>query len=239
MIYLLYGADKDKARTKANELVQSLLKKKPDASFFKITSENWNESVLQEYIGSQGLFEQKYIVLLDGLFELKDAKEITLKILKEMKESPHIFIFREGELDKPTLGKFERNAVKVQEFSEKGEAVKKKEFNLFSMTDALGQRDKKNLWVLYQKAKQAGMEDEQIHGTLFWQVKSMIIAAGSKNAGEAKLNPFVFSKASAYAKNFSEEELIKLSGNLVTLYHDSRRGVHDLDRALEGFILEA
>jgi len=237
MLYFIHGTDKDKARQKANDLVAALQKKKPDASFFKLTSENWSEGSFEEYIGGQGLFENKYIVLVDGLFGDKVTKEFISKRLKEIKESQNVFIFREGEVDKATLTKIEKNAEKVQEFGTGEAKGKKQEFNTFSLTDALGRRDKKQLWVLYHMAKQANVEDEQIHGVLFWQVKNMMLAQKTQNAAEAGLNPFVFSKAQGFARNFRDGELAKMSGELVSLSHEARRGAHDFDVALERWIL--
>lgn len=237
MLYFLYGGDKDKARSKAHGLVETLLKKKPDASFFKLTLENWSEAHFEEYIGGQGLFENKYVVLADGLFENKEVKEFIVKRLKDLKESQNIFIFREGELDKASLTKIEKNAEKVQELVLANEPRKKEEFNVFSLTDAFGRRDRKNLWILYNQAKNANVEDEQIHGILFWQVKNMLLASKVKSANDAGLSPFVFSKAQGFSKNFSAEELEKKSADLIELYHDARRGIHDFSLSLERFIL--
>ncbi len=237
MLYCIYGSDKDKARAKAADLVAALQKKKPDAAFFKMTDEDFTESHLEEYIGGQGLFANKYIVLCDGLFLNKEIKEIVVKRLKDINASQNVFIFREGELDKATLTKIEKNSEKVQEYSFDEKPVKKQEFNVFSLADALGKRDRKSLWVLYRQAKDANVEDEQIHGILFWQLKSLILAQVSRSAAEAGLNPFVFGKAQGFARNFSKEELLVKSGELVRLYHEARRGVHDLDMALEKWIL--
>lgn len=237
MLYFLYGSDKDKARQKAADLVAALQKKKPDASFFKLTLENWSEGSFEEYIGGQGLFENKYIVLADGLMEDKPTKEFISKRLKDLHESQNVFIFREGELDKATLTKAEKNSEKVQEFALKGVEEKKEEFKIFVLTDALGRRDKKALWILYHEAKNANVEDEQIHGILFWQVKNMLLAQKTGSAKEAGLNPFVYSKSQGFGRNFKEGELSKLSSQLVHLYHDARKGIHDLDVALEKWIL--
>ncbi len=237
MLYFLYGEDKDKARAKATGLVETLLKKKPDAAFFKLTDENFSEAHFEEYIGGQGLFENKYIVLADGLFGNKEIKEFVVKRLKDLKESQNIFILREGETDKATLTKIEKNAEKVQEFALANAPQKKEEFKIFSLTDAFGRRDRKALWVLYQQAKLANVEDEQIHGILFWQVKNMLVSMQTKSAADAGLNPFVFTKAQGFARNFKNEELVKKSAELVELYHDARRGIHELGSAMECFIL--
>ena len=73
------------------------------------------------------------------------------------------------------------------------------------------------MWVLYQKAKMQNIADEQIHGILFWKVKSLILSAKSQH--------------------YSQEELKKLLNKLVSLYHNTRKGIHEMDSAMERFIL--
>ncbi len=242
MIYLLYGSNIDKSREKLHDLVNSLLKKKPDASHLKITDENFNEAELDEHISGLGLFASKSIIEVDNVFRNKDAKEVILKRIKDIAASDNVFVFLEGELNKTEVTKFEKNAEKIQEFeldtpSSVG-AVKIKDFNIFSLTDALGRRDKKQLWVLYTKAKQREIADEEIHGILFWQIKATLLALQTKSAAEAGLNPFVYQKSLGFAQNFSLPELKKISSNLISIYHNARRGIHDFDVALEKFILE-
>src|SRR3989338_11685582 len=149
MLYLLHGTNQDEARRKGNELLESLQKKKPDAAVFKLDAEKWSAAFFEELIGGQGLFERKYIVYVAGVFENKDIKEYVIGNLKAVAESPNIFIFVEGELDKATLTKFEKVATKVQVFGEKGKGketlAQKKEFNIFSITDAFGRRDRKEV----------------------------------------------------------------------------------------------
>lgn len=235
MIYLLHGNDIHTSRKKLHVLLDGLFKKRPNAEYFHITSQNLSEYNIEELISSQGLFEQKYIVVLDNLLEDKDQKDELLKSLKEIQKAEHVFIFLEGKLDAKTVTKFEKYAEKIQEFNVKD--IKKERFNTFSLTDALGARDKKRLWTLYQKAKKERVAPEEIHSILFWQVKSMLLTLHSDNAKEAGLNPFVFNKSRSFLKNYSEKEIQNLSQKLVTLSHDARRGIHEFDVALERFIL--
>src|SRR6185369_9649773 len=100
MIYFYQGEDITKGREKANALVDSLQKKKPDASVFRMNSENFDIARLSEYVESQGLFSNKYIVFLDRLSEDKNIKEEFIDKLKEIQESENIFIILEGKLDK-------------------------------------------------------------------------------------------------------------------------------------------
>ncbi len=255
MIYLLHGENTEKARAKAHELVDTLRAKKPDASFFKIEAAQFSAEKLDELINSQGLFESKYIVLLDRVFENKEAKEQLLDSRKELAESPHIFIFLEGKIDKATLTKLEKVAAKSQAFEvngssdgfggksrnfavgETGGQFSIGEFNIFGLGDALGRRDRKELWFLYSKAALRDIPAEEIHGILFWAWKSMALAAASKDAAEAGINPYVFQKSSGFAKNFSKEELANMGGRLVRMSHDAHRGKVDFDIELERFVL--
>lgn len=236
MLYLLYGSDTDKARAKARELLETLQKKKPDAAVFRIEPEKWGEVHLEEFIGGQGLFEKKLLIFADRLFENEEAEAAIEKNLKEVAKSDNIFIFLEQKVAKPLLLEITEVAEKVQAFESK-EAKKKPDFNVFSLTDAFGRRDKKKLWVLYQRALQTDAVPEEIHGILFWQVKSMLLASGAKAATEAGVAPFVFTKAKSFLKNYSVAELQNLSSVLVRMYHDAHRGVHDFEVALERFVL--
>jgi DNA polymerase III delta subunit len=251
MIYFLHGTDTDKARAKGRELVASLQKKKPDAAFFTVNAEIWNASgtgfggaVIDEYAGGQGLFENKFIVLVDRVGEEKDNREELAEKAALMAESDNIFIVVEGKLDKPTVTALTKVAAKTQEFevsvggAASGGGKKSDGVSIFAIGDAFGRRDKKELWTLYRQFIDMGMAPEEIHGTLFWQAKSIAIAARASGAGDSGLSPFVYQKAKAYADNFKPEELRKLLDDLIAVSHDSRRGKHELETALEMLLLK-
>lgn len=229
MIYVFHGS---KTLDKFNKLIENLLKKKPDASIFKINSESYSPDSLQELIQGQGLFEKKYVVSLNGLLQ----EEEILSNLKEIAESENIFVFWEESIDKKTLKKLEKYSEKISGIEDIKE--KKETFNMFSFSDSLGKRDKKQLWILYQRALQQSVRPEEIHGIFVWQAKSMILASSTDSAKEANMKEFPYNKAKGYAKNFTKEELQSLLRRLVSIYHDSRRGIHEFDVAMEKFVLE-
>lgn len=242
MIYLLHGADTDKSRAKMHELVDSLRAKKPDAAYFKMDEEHWNQAELEEYCGGQGLFENKLIIVLDHLLDNEEIAPVLLEQIEVIAASPNIFIILEGKLDNDSLKKFVGHAEKVQEFEEtsaqKAATAKSKErFNVFSLAEALGKRDRKNLWVLYRRALLENISPEEIHGTLFWQAKSIALARQAKSAREAGMKDFPFSRAKVYANNFSKQESSELLNKLIHMSHDSRRGLLDISLALEEFSL--
>jgi len=246
MIYLFYGTDKIKARGIAQKTVAAAQKKHKEADFFKLNTENFSENKLDELIGSQGLFYSGSVILADNLCEEKEVSAILLKKLKEIKASPNFFVFLEGELNKKELEAFKKQAEKVEEFikpfkklSKKEElALKGEKIDFFDFANTLGERNKKMLWTLYQEALAEEVPSEEVHGIFFWQVKAMLSALKSKDAIEAGLNPFVFTKAKNYAKNFTENKLKQMSAKLCAMYHEAHRGKLDFAVALEKFILE-
>jgi DNA polymerase III delta subunit len=159
-----------------------------------------------------------------------------LKRLKDMKESENIVIWSEGELNKAPLEKIKKHAEKIEEF-EKKEVFKKKEFSIFFMADALGERDKRKLWLLFVEALRRGKVMEEMHGTLFWQLKTILLAKRTKSASEAGINPYPYGKAKSFAKNWGEEELNRALLNLCEMYHRAHRGEVDFEIAMERFAL--
>lgn len=237
MIYLVHGNDNNLVRDKLHGLLRALSIKKPNAEVFRITSEDWAKEKIDELMESQGLFERKYIVVLDYLLGNKEAAEVLFSKLAELKSSENVFVIVEGAIDAAKLTKLGKVAEKTWKADSK-ETTAKKSFNVFSLTDALGRRDKKNLWALYHKAILTGSEPEELHGLLLWQVKNLLIASQSGSAEEAGQKPFVWMKAQGFLKNFTEEDLKKSSASLVDIYHNARRGIVEFDVALEKFILQ-
>ncbi len=156
--------------------------------------------------------------------------------MKELKAADHAFIFNEVSPKAPVKKLIEKHAEKVWETAET-KTTAKQPFNVFAMTDALGERNRAKLWVLYQKALADNGVIEEIHGLLFWQVKTMLGAAQSKTAEEAGLKPFVWGKAQGFLRNYTLPELKKISSEMVNVYHGARLDSLSLEDSLEVFIL--
>lgn len=216
MLYFFYGTDSAKARAKASILVASLREKRPEASVFKMGADDWNAEQFGNLIGGQGLFHPISLVQLSDAFENEEAKEYVSAHLSELAESPNVFVLVEGTVDAETVRNVKKCADKTLEF--KTVKNEKEKFQVFSLADALGERDKRGLWVLYQRALLEGLAPENINGVLFWKVKDMLTAR----------------YPSRYWKT---EELKNLSARFVALYHDSHRGIHDFSIGLERLVL--
>lgn len=237
MLYFLYGNDTQKARKKLNTLINALLAKKKDAMLLRVNNENFSPSDVRDLASTQGLFESKSIIVFDSIFENTTDKEILLDNVKDLQESQNVFIILEEKPDKKSITKITKYAEKVQEFLLPKGSETRSGFNIFELSDALGMRNRKKLWVLYQTGKLNNVSDEEMHGILFWGTKNMLLAKSAKTAKEAGLSSFVYGKAKKFSDNFSEEELCVTSGRLLTIYHDARRGIEPLTIAFEKFVL--
>lgn len=235
MLYVIYGTDTHKARAKLHDLLDLAKKKRPEAELFKLTTENWSEGQFDELLVAQGLFEQKYTTVLDNLFEKKDLKNYVMDRLEEMKESEQIFLMLESSIDAASLKKLEKFSEKVQEFEKRED--KKPNINIFSITDGLVQKDKKKLWISYVDLLGKGAVAEEVHGILFWQVKNMILASRAGSAGETGLSPFVYKNALTGARNYKNEDLQKMSSELVDMTHRVRQGQGELEIMIEKWVL--
>ncbi len=248
MLYVFHGSDTHSAITKSSALVNSLRAKKPDASYVRVEAGTWTSSIIEEHLGGQGLFSNKYIILLDRIMENLEAKEKLPEFASAMNESANIFVVVEGKLNAELKKAFEKSAEKMVECEEIQKQERdlskslsgrnrKEEFNIFALADAVGQKDSFKAWSVYRQAIDNGVEAESIAGTLFWQIKSMILAKMTSTATEAGLNPFVFGKAKRYSNNYSPDELGQWAKNIIGLYHDGHRGKVDLELSLEKFLL--
>jgi len=110
-------------------------------------------------------------------------------------------------------------------------------FNIFSITEALSLRDKRNAWTLYQKALGAGLVPEEVFWKMVWQVKSLMLASRTKTAEEAGMKPYPYSKAKSTLRNWQEGELEDLSRKLVVGYHACRLGEEEMETLIEKILL--
>lgn len=231
MLKVFTGKNSNELRARIEKELGELRKKK--RSVVTVTDASFSPAAVSSYLGDQDLFGQTYAIFLDRISSNTEARDFFWDNLEALTESPNEFLLLEEKLSAENIKAIEKVGGGV--YIEKAVAAKPKElFNIFSLADALGERNKKNLWVLYEKALRQGKTPEEIAGVFFWQIKSMLALSGG---GGKVLNPYVKSKATRFLKQYSEEELKKLSSSLVRGYHESRRRGFPLEGKLEQFIL--
>lgn len=254
MLYLFYGTDAVTARAKMHAVLEGGKKKRPDAEVFRIEAGGFQEGMIDEWTGGMGLFEHKMIVVLDRVFENKEAMDVIAARAEALGASENLILILEGKLDKKTVEKLSKHAQKAELFEEKKEGrqfglgagngpggsgkVALKDWNAFAIADAFAARDKKKLWSLVAVSEFHDVPPEEISGMLFWQAKSMLLASGpNATAASTGLSPFVFDKSKRGAANYSSAELRKLASALISSYHEAHRGLLDLSVDLERFAL--
>lgn len=237
MLYLFHSSDITLARAKAQALLATLRVKKPDAALVRFDGENVSPPALLELAQTQGLFVQKCIVLLDTLSNAEEP-DMLWETLGALASSENIFILVEKTPKKDLLKRFEKTATEVREIIVRGaRAPARAPENPFAIADAFLEKNGARLWAVYLRLLDMGLLPESLLGTLFWQVKVLLLAKSARSAEEAGLKAFPFSKAKQAAGKFTEAELRARAEELVTLYHEAHRGAFSLERGLERWCL--
>ncbi len=233
MLYFIHGQSQ-KVFQKAEVMVASLLAKKPDAVVWKLEHEHIMNGKIAEFVGGQSLFATKYIVTMSRVLEDADTAEIAMEFLDAIHESDNVFIWVEEKVLAKPLKQIEKVAAKTQYFEPNAKTVTKP--NIFDLASAFADRDKKRAWILYVEALQH-FSPEEIYGTLWWQVKMMLLARLTKTAAEAGVKDFPYSKARGFLRKYSDDEVTELARNLIAVYHESRLDGEELELNLENLIL--
>ena len=232
MIYFFHGTDAARAKQKIRKLTDALLSKKPDAVYFYFDDQTLDSNFLEGIYKSTGLFSEHHIIVLDRVFYVLESKET----IENMRDSEHVFILFEDTPQKEDLRYLQKNSEKSEEFNEQKLDKKDSRKNLFALTDAVCSGDKKISWMLYRELIDSGTSAEEIQPMLFWQLKTMLMVSESKNAGEAGLKPFVFTKSRKGIEKHGKEKVRELSRKIVNALYDSRQG-KNLENELEKVLL--
>lgn len=230
MLAVFYGTDRTGVR---NAAAAFLATHTPNIAADTIDGTTAIAGELATLVDAQSLFGGIESYIIDTPSANTEFETEVLSHMKNMAESKNVFVILESGLLAAARKKYERHASEVAEYA----AEKAERFNTFAMADALAKRDKKNLWVLLEEARMAGLRPEEITGMLWWQLKSLRLAAVSSTAVEAGMKEYPFKKAKGALRNFQAGEVEKLSQSLLKLYHDGHQGIRDMDLALEEWVL--
>jgi len=239
MLYLFYGFDNEKKRKAIESLVSKLFdNSKLETELFIMNDIDFDKNKIETLIITAGLFKDKIIVILENILEEKEHESYVLDKIKEFSSSLNVFIIIANVISKKIVDKFTKYATEVNCFELSKNSITKNTFNIFSLTDAFGRRDKKGLWILFQKALSSEIVPEEILQILFWQTKMMILSKTENSESNRGINPFVLKKSSSFTRNFTEDELSKISSKLVSIFHQNRTETRDLNIDIEKLILE-
>jgi len=237
MLTVLVGTDKHARGERLAALLFPYVKGGADIRAYSDVSFDPDE--LRGIAGSQSLFGEKIVVTITGLSDTTELREEFEKIIPILAESTHRFILSENALVAAFVKKAQAHDATVEEFKEKDKPKKAEVFNTFALTDAFADRNRAQAWAFYRKAIDLGLEPRELHGKIFWIVKSMLVASTAKSAGESGLNPFVYQKAKRSSQNFAPGELERFTVELAEMFHDALVSGINIETALEAFILRS
>ena len=210
MLYLYSGTDRKKTRAAMNVALQKIAKK--GTPIARVTDAN-TLADLQAVLQGAGMFEESRVVVLNDILLNEGMRTHLLDALPWLKKSTENFFILEEKPDAATRKQIEKYAESSNRFDCPS---KKKDDTIFVLANALRRKDRKSLWVAYQRELAKDSAPEAIHGVLFWAAKDICM---KPRAGEPQ----------GRAK--------KLVEVLAELPHEARRRGEELEYALERFVL--
>ena len=233
MVYLFYGSDRDHLLAEFGKMV--LAYTQAGATIIRIHGLEFDALAVEEYLTAQSLLGGDVVVVTNGLLENKNAREYVREHIDRIAASQAVFLFLEGTLLPADQKIFETVAKKI--FHHNTHLAQGPRFDIFRIPNALGRRNRKELWVLFEQAHINGITTEEIFWQCVRQVKTMLLVSTTGlSAEKLGMNPNHYHYAFVAARNYSHQELRSLSRSLVSMYHDTRRSSTDLRILLERFI---
>ncbi len=233
MIRCYFGDDTQRARMEARAFFEQLRAESPSAhaSYFDDTLFDLTGAV--DAFTSESLFGGENILYFDGILDHPDGESFFRTVLRE---TDHQVIIREVAPGKDLKAFFERlGEVKEYPLAKKFES----RIDSFGVVNALARKDKKASWVEFEKVRKAGSAMEEVHGTVFWGFKTMLITSilPKPAALRCGVKESSYRTYSTLAKNFTLHELKDKVTTLKEIYHKGHRGEGGLEELLEEFIL--
>lgn len=231
MYVVFSGSDRGGVRDAATKYIEAHLP--ADATLTTIEAGGYEEGVVGDALGATSLFGGVEWFVFDTPSDQEHFAQAVAEALPELAESTNTFVILESTLLAAKKKQYGKYATDHQDFT----ADKVERFNTFTMAEALANKDKRRLWVLLQEARLSGLREEEIIGMLWWQLKSLRLAAQTTSAAEAGMKEFPYNKAKRALVKFAPQEIEKLSQSLLVLYHDGHAGVRDMNISLEEWTL--
>jgi hypothetical protein len=231
MIYLFYGSDADKVRTKAFDWVAAARTKEPNLAYARLTREDLTPAALDEAAAAGGLFVSRLLIVIDDPFPTASGRAdpdgaddapapdgCTNSIIEEYVErlaaSDNAIVVLAPKLPAMRAKKLAAQAKITYRF-DAAERAQSRGFNA-ALVNALATRSRETLWLEVARALHAGDRPEMLHGLLHWKARDLMEKG---------------------ARAWSPEEARALSFGLIELLMDTRRKGLDLSRSLERFAL--
>lgn len=232
MLYLCIGEQYESRKKKYDALICTLQNKRPNSELVVLDPEEESSiALLEQHISSIGLFDEKSIIKASGVFENPGCASFVLNNINEIVASDNVFVLSEHKLSKQEHNTLDKAGATIYEFSA---PQTNKNPSLFYLGDLLLQKNKSKLWLAIWEELGRGISIEELVGILVWQSKSLHLAL-THSQTQSGLKSFVYNKCTR--SPWKAQEAQKLHLELVTIYHESRRGGLDLSERVEQLVL--
>lgn len=231
---IFIGDDIARSREALAHALNDARAKDPDAIVTRFDDLSTDLSRIHEALSAVSMFGGKNIVVIDGLLAHDDG-EMIYRSIAERGHPVNTLLIREGAAKKNVrdlLG--EIGTIETYTLNEQKDTKPD-----FRMADAIGARDRRSAWAEFIKLRRSGKAAEDVHGTAFWVLKTLLLCARETKAEILKMGvkPYTYQKNLSASKNFSARELEEKLGELKTMYHHAHQGDGDLAILLERFLL--
>lgn len=229
MIYLFYGSDVEKARSKAFEWVAKARVKEPNLAYVRLAREELTPAALEDAALSGGLFVKRLLILIDDPFpnaratseeeetgEEEGMENVFEEHIDALAASDNAIIILAPRLTAARAKKLAAKAKVEYKFDLPAQAVKPERGFNTNLVNALATRSREKLWLEINRALREGDAPEMLHGLLHWKARDLMEKGG---------------------RAWAPKEARQLSLALITLLQDSRRKGLDLSESLERFAL--
>lgn len=188
------------------------------------------------YLEQRGMFTPRVTLVIDRPMDSAEGKEYVLEHAETFAASDTQVFIIQPDVDAVTKKKLEKlGTVEVYDVPHTQNVAPPP--NSFALVDAVQAGDRKRAWILYRQLIVSGASAEEVHGTLAWAARGVVLASKTKSADEAGMKPFPYDKAKRVARTLPPGVAEAQSAELVRLYHDARMGRGTLEDLLEVYLL--
>ncbi len=178
MLYIFYGNDIKKVLGASQKLVEGLKAKREFAQVFYFYPDNFNKEGLDTQQSAQGLFFDKHIFVFKNFIEnKKEIRDYVLNNLESFRDSNHLYIVLENEIDEKYLEKITKiKDINIKEYKTKTAFKEDNSGKLFNLAAAImrpnkSSFDKINIITQIDEVKKAGTAPEEFFGIVWWRYK--------------------------------------------------------------------
>ena len=172
MLYLFYGSDVEKTRTKAFEWIAKARAKEPNLAYVRLAREELTTSTLEDAALSGGLFVKRLLILIDDPFQENDDPSMLEDHLDALAASDNAIVILAPKLAPAKAKKIVAKAKVEYKYDAHTAPEDKRGFNN-NLVNALGARSHEKLWLEINRALRAGDAPEMLHGLLHWKARDM------------------------------------------------------------------